>query len=225
MKEIEDEILENYCGIYGYQNTTTGKIHYIGQTTRSFKKRDWEHRKNKSSTLCDNKLQTHPKKYKMIPLLKFKIGLITNEELNFYEKEFIKFFNTMHDKYKDCWNLDDGGKACTISKVTKQKISKANKGRKLSEEIKKKLSEAKKGKKQSKETKRKISETCNTSGYYRVTKEKSSRYKQGFIWSYRYYKNGKQKSIRNVDIEYLENAVKSRGLPWYKLKKEDEEDK
>ena len=32
MKETEEEILENYCGIYGYQNIKTGKIHYIGQT-------------------------------------------------------------------------------------------------------------------------------------------------------------------------------------------------
>ena len=219
MKETEEEILENYCGIYGYQNVKTGKIHYIGQTINKFKRRDLEHRRAKKN-LCDKKLQAHPKEYKMIPLLKFRIGTIVNEELNYYEREFIKFFNTFHDNDKDCWNLENGGKACTVSKATRRKISEARKGKTLTEEHKQKLSEVHKGKTLTESTKRKISETRNTSGYYRVTKHRNSDCKQGFTWEYQYYDNSKKKSIYRVNIKDLEKEVKARGLPWYKIKKE-----
>lgn len=220
MKETEEEILENYCGIYGYQNVKTGKIHYIGQTIKKFKRRDSEHRRIKRKYLCDKKLQAHPKEYKMIPLLKFRIGVITNEELNYYEREFIKFFNTFHDNDNDCWNLSNGGKACTISKATKKKISEANKGKTHTESIKRKISEANKGKTFTEEHKRKISETNNTSGYYHVDKHRRSDCKQGFMWRYHYYDNSKRKDIARVNIKDLEKEVKARGLPWYKIKKE-----
>ncbi len=255
----KNKILKNYCGIYGYQNIITGKIHYIGQTIQSFKMRDLGHRRQKTNTICDNKLQAHSKEYEMIALLKFEIGVITNEELNFYEKELIKFFNTLHDNDEDCWNLQDGGKSYTVSETTKQKMSKSQKcrkitkehkqklsevlkGRKFTKEHKQKLSEALKGRKFTKEhkqklsethkgnklpekTKKKMSEAHNTSGYYRVSKNKNSHYKQGFVWRYQYHENGKRKSISRVNIKDLEKEVKTRGLPWYKLKKEDKEDK
>lgn len=237
MKETEEEISENYCGIYGYQNVKTGKIHYIGQTINKFKRRDLAHRRAKTKYLCDNKLQAHQKEYKMIPLLKFRIGAITNEELNYYEREFIKFFNTFHDNDKDCWNLEDGGKACTVSKATKRKMSEANKnkifteehkrkiseakkGKTLTEEHKTKMSEAKKGKRHTESTKRKMSETKNTSGYYHVDKHRCSDCKQGFVWRYQYYDNSKKKAITRVNIKDLEEEVKARGLQWYKIKKE-----
>lgn len=58
----------------------------------------------------------------------------------------------------------------------------------------------------------------NTTGYYRVSKNKNSIYKQGFVYRYRYYdENGKQKVINSVDLKKLEVKVKERGLPWKKL--------
>lgn len=57
----------------------------------------------------------------------------------------------------------------------------------------------------------------NTTGYYRVTKHKSKRYKQRFVWRYQYTKKGKRRVIVSVDIKKLEKKVKAEGLPWRKL--------
>lgn len=71
--------------------------------------------------------------------------------------------------------------------------------------------------KPSEESKQKISEAKNTTGYFRVYKHKDSTCKQGFRFCYRYYEDGKRKSIESVDIEKLEQKVKDKGLPWYKI--------
>lgn len=99
-------------------------------------------------------------------------------------------------------------------------------GKKLSEEHKQKISEALKGenhpmfgKKLSDETRQKISEAKNTTGYLNVYKQKNNAYKQGFIWKYKYYENGKQKAITSVDIHKLEAKVKAKGLKWVILDK------
>lgn len=73
------------------------------------------------------------------------------------------------------------------------------------------------GKKHSEESKQKMSYAHNTTGYYRVSKHKNKRYKQGFIWLYRYFVDGKQKSIYSVDIKKLEKKVKAKGLKWRKI--------
>lgn len=70
------------------------------------------------------------------------------------------------------------------------------------------------GKTHSDETRRKISESQNNSGYYRVYKNNDKNCKQGFIWRYLYYENGKQKSISSVNIEKLEEKVLAKGLEW-----------
>ena len=77
------------------------------------------------------------------------------------------------------------------------------------------------GKRVSEKTRMKLSKAHNTSGYYRVHKSKDKCCKQGFIWTYQYYgENGKTKKIRSVNIDTLEEKVKSKGLPWIKLEKE-----
>jgi group I intron endonuclease len=94
-----------------------------------------------------------------------------------------------------------------------------------SKESRKKMSKANKGEKHwnynkttSDETKIKMSESKNSSGYFRVVKQKSEKYKQGFIWRYQYYdENGKRKFIRSVDIEKLEAKVKAKGLKWERI--------
>lgn len=70
----------------------------------------------------------------------------------------------------------------------------------------------------SEESKQKISEARNTSGYFRVYKNKNKECKQGFIWCYQYFDNGKNKRIASVDIKKLEEKVKAKGLPWRKIK-------
>ena len=61
------------------------------------------------------------------------------------------------------------------------------------------------------------SKARNNSGYYRVYLHKCKDCKQGFIYRYQYYENGKQKPICSVDIDKLEAKVKAKGLPWFKL--------
>lgn len=63
----------------------------------------------------------------------------------------------------------------------------------------------------------KISKYNNTSGYFRVHKDKNPRLKQGFAYVYRWYEKGKHKKLASVSIEKLENKVKDRGLPWIKF--------
>ena len=68
------------------------------------------------------------------------------------------------------------------------------------------------------ESKIKISKSTNTSGYYRVTKLRDQRCKQGYTWVYQY--DGK--TIKNVNIKTLEDTVKKRGLPWLKFKEDED---
>jgi hypothetical protein len=98
-----------------------------------------------------------------------------------------------------------------------------NYGKHHSEETKQKISESREGNTHSEETKKKMSIGKNTSGYYRVTKHKNKRYKQGFRWVYRYYEESKRKEISSVDIKELESKVKAHGLPWRKIKESDKD--
>lgn len=93
-----------------------------------------------------------------------------------------------------------------LSDETKNKISLANKG----------SNHPMYGKHHSEEVAEKISKSQNTSGYYRVIKDYSDKYKQGFTYKYLYYQNGKQKSISSVDISKLEQKVLDKGLKWKK---------
>lgn len=65
---------------------------------------------------------------------------------------------------------------------------------------------------------KKISETrskkYNITGFYQVCKHKNNKYKKGFRWCYRYYKNGKRCSIESVSLIKLEQKVKKQGLEW-----------
>lgn len=152
---IKQQILKECCGIYGYKNKKTGKIHYIGQTIQPFIKRDQEHRRGKDNYLSDNKIQKYPTEYEMTPLVIFKLNSVTNEDLNPIETEFIKICNTFYDNNPDCWNLTMGGDSHTISEETRKKVSKSLTGRKHSLFSRVKMSIAKRN--MSGETKLKIS--------------------------------------------------------------------
>lgn len=142
---VKQQILKECCGIYGYKNKKTGKIHYIGQTTRPFIERDQEHRRGKDNSLSDNKIQKYPTEYEMILLVIFKVNSVTNEDLNPIEAEFIKICNTFHDNNPDGWNLTMGGDSNTISEKTRKKISKSLTGIKRSLFTRVKMSIAQQG--------------------------------------------------------------------------------
>ena len=95
----------------------------------------------------------------------------TQEELDEWEKYYIKLFNTL---YPNGYNLTEGGNGGVPCEETRRKISNANKGKLIgkknpfygkhhSEENKIKWSEKKKGKHLSEELKRKLSKS-NTNG-------------------------------------------------------------
>lgn len=67
------------------------------------------------------------------------------------------------------------------------------------------------------ETLLKMSKHQNTTGYFRVIKMKTNNCKQGFIWQYCYYENGKRKRISRTDLGKLKDEVKNKGLKWVKL--------
>lgn len=99
-----------------------------------------------------------------------------------------------------------------------------NTGLKRSVETIRKMSDVKKGENNpmydqhhSLESRKAISKSSNSTGYFRVGKDKNKKYKQGFIYQYRYYENGKPKKIRAIDIKVLEAKVKAKGLEWFKL--------
>ena len=58
----------------------------------------------------------------------------------------------------------------------------------------------------------------NSSGYFRVNKQKSKKVEQGFLWRYQYYnEDGKRVSIASKDINELQRKVEEKGLIWKKL--------
>jgi len=61
----------------------------------------------------------------------------------------------------------------------------------------------------------------NTTGFFRVKKESDKRCKQGFRWIYRWRENGKQYTIKSVNLSKLKEKVLARGLEWIELKEGD----
>lgn len=189
-------------GIYKYTDLKTGEVVYVGKDSHI----------DKNSRHKDH---LNPSKYEDQPFNKilqnnadrYEYSIIwateecTDLKLNKIEILFGKIYNPK-------FNFDKFGKGgCNgHTEETKKKLSDLNKGE----------NHPKYGKKypHTEETKRKISNRKNTSGYYRVTKVISKRYKQGFIWWYRFLENGKIKSIKSVDIEKLEAKVKAKGWEW-----------
>ena len=65
----------------------------------------------------------------------------------------------------------------------------------------------------SRQTRKNIQNKSST-GFYRVSKSKDNHCKQGFIWQYKYPKNGKRVKICSIDLRKLEEKVKSQNLEW-----------
>ena len=73
-------------------------------------------------------------------------------------------------------------------------------------------------------TRKKISESRskaqNTTGFYRVYKQKDNTYKQGFTWCYQYQYKSIKKSITNTNLLKLQKKIDSQNLPWKILDEE-----
>ena len=225
---------DDVCGIYLITNTINGHM-YVGQSI-GIHKRWREHcaLKDSHSSLVEKAIAKYG-----VENFSFEI-IITLEndtdKLNDAEREWIAILNTYEDK--NHYNQTPGGDFSPmkvpdiVAKISgennpmknpeaRAKISGENNpfyGCKHTPEAKEKISTANSGKKLSEDTRKKMSEARNTIGYYRVTKEKSSKYRQGFRYLYRYCDDdGKRHAISSVDIKKLEKKVKAKGLLWFRI--------
>lgn len=239
---------ENIGYIYAIINEINGKV-YIGQT-KDIKKRLNNHRSTLKNNAHKNPhLQKSVNKYGIKNFTFEPLFEVPTEELDVNERFYIAFFESMNPK-KGYNKENGGNQNKNVSEETRRKMSKASKERWKDEGYRKKMSEKKKGenhpffskkrpkhsermngknnpnwgKKTPEETRRKISKTlserCNITGFYRVSKDKDNACKQGFLWRYKYCENGKQKSIKSVNLSKLQEKVKKYNLPWEILDEE-----
>ena len=180
-------------GIYQYRDLETGDVVYIGKDSSINKnKRHKDHMKiSKYDSQPFNRiLQNNPNRYE-------------------YSVIWVE---------KDCTTLKLNKMEILFGKIYNPKFSFGKFGKggnfEISEEAKKKMSEAHKDKILSEEHKLNLSRSKNTSGYFRVSKQKDKRVKQGFTWVYQYYIDGKRKGLSSIDINILEEKVKAKGLEW-----------
>ena len=230
-------------GIYCYIDKKTNDVVYIGKDSFIDKqRRHLQHiAKSKYNSQPINRiLQKNPNRYEYLVL---EEGNFSLSFLNELEKYYIKKFNTFLDKKK--FNYREGGEGGIVSEETRKKMRETHKGKKISKETRKKMSEAHKGryvsektkkklkkslkgnnsgknnpnfgKPRSKQVREKISKAMNSTGFFCVSKKKSCRVKQGFIYSYSYFEGGKRKNITSINIKKLEKKVKKKGLEWKKL--------
>lgn len=229
-------------GIYCYIDNKDDKVVYVGKDSNIDNNN--RHRAHLAPSKYNKQpinriLQKNPDRYNYRIL--WKISDCTDNHLNQMEKYYIRKYDPkfnfteggdgisgfehseetrkkMSEATKGKNNPNYGK---TLSKETKRKISEARKGKKHSEKTKRKMSEAKKGKKSptygktlSEETRKKMSEAKNATGFYRVYKNKKKDVKQGFIWRYGYYENGRQKTFSSTNLMKLKRKVVNAGLEW-----------
>lgn len=191
-------------GIYAYWDNENNYYAYVGKD--SYIDNKGRHKAHLRVSQYDKQqinrvVQNNPERYEYHVLME---GDYSEKQLNKMEKFLIKHLKTFKPDYPDrsVFNFTKGGEGTVGINKT------------LSEETKQKISESHKRIFPSEETKKKMSKSRNTTGYYRVYKLKDKTCKQGFIWSYQYYEEGKRKCIRSVSIEKLEQKVKAKGLEW-----------
>lgn len=185
-------------GIYKYTDLKTGEIVYVGKDSHIDK--NIRHKNHLSPSRYNNQpfnrvLQNNAERYDYSVL--YCSDSVSDDDLNMLEMSFIERYNPIFNFTKG----GDGSIGYKHTKETKKKMSENNarywKDKTLSEEHKIELSKSQ-----------------NTTGYYRVHKQKRKLCKQGFSWRYNYYEDGKQKHIDSVDIKKLEEKVKAKGLEW-----------
>ena len=215
-------------GIYAYVDTKDNSVVYVGKDShidKGIRRKAHMWPSRYEGQKFNRILQRNPNRYEYKEV--FVFDEISQTELNQLEMQQIALFNPKFNFTKG----GEGIKGFKHSEETKHKISimksgenNHNFGKRYSEEERKKFSKIKMGEKNpmygkhhSKESCMRLSLERNTSGYYRVYKQKHRTSKQGFIFCYRYYNGGKRHAIVSVDLKKLEEKVKAKGLEWYKL--------
>lgn len=206
------------CGIYKITCKDTGQM-YIG-LSENIEKRWYNHihSPHLKKSRIDSTILKHG-------VDKFDLEIIEelpNDRALLMEREEYWVAHTYENNFH--YNLTPGGDFCPMKDPNISEIRKAKSGRnhhmygrKHTPETREKISKANSGRKHTPKTKEKMSRVKNSSGYYRVYKRNGKDYRQGFIWVYKYYEDGKRKNITSVDIEKLEEKVRAKGLKWLKI--------
>ena len=126
-------------------------MEYVGQTTRSVEERFNEHKKRKKY-LISKAIRAHGAENFAIAILK---ECANKEELDFWEKHFIKSRNTLSP---NGYNLTEGGEGGIPCAEVYAKISAAKKGHEVSKETRAKLAAVNIGKSQTPEAREKNAE-------------------------------------------------------------------
>lgn len=180
-------------GIYCYVDRKTHEIVYIGKDSNIHKSsRHKQHlsRSQYNTQPFNRVLQNNPDRYTYQVLV---WDVATQDRLNALEIQYIR-------QLQPKFNFTNGGDG--------------TKGMKHSEETKKKIAEGNKGKIISDECRRRISKARNVTGFYRVSKIKDKRYKQGFRWCYASMTNRQRIRVSSFDLKILQEKVESKGLDW-----------
>jgi len=111
--------------IYMLKNKVNGKI-YIGQTTRELSSRIYEHKRCRKS---NSHLSSAIKKYGFDNFEVITLDTATTiQELNEKEYNYIKQYNSINKTIG--YNIEQGGRNSLVSDETRDKMSKAGKGKK-----------------------------------------------------------------------------------------------
>ncbi len=202
-------------GIYCYIDLKDMKIVYIGKD--SYIHKNYRHMQHKAPSKYEaqqiNKIiQNNPERYeyKVLDDNVDSLDLLNALEINYIHQLKPKFNYTIGG---------DGTEGYNHSDETKAKIKKNNAkywlGKKMSKEHIAKSANSRRGISHSQNHKINISKSSNSTGFYRVRKEKDNTCKNGFLWCYEYYDNNKKhKKIRRVDFFKLMAEVLKRKMDW-----------
>lgn len=202
-------------GIYYIKNIVNGK-YYIGQSF-DIERRLRVHLRELRNGKHDNvHLQRAFDKYKESNFTCKILECCTINDLNDLECYYI----SKYDSFENGYNMTEGGDGAPgfhHNTETRKKMSEVQKEVYSLESAREKFNVLfKDGMPLS--CKIKQSKTKgNKTGYFRVRKLKRNDTNSGFIWCYRYRKNGKDFALYSVDIKKLEKKVKDRGLEWIKF--------
>lgn len=228
-------------GIYGYWDNLKDEIVYVGQAINIKIRHDEHYSPVRYNAQTINRvLQNNKARYDLIVLKECSI-----DDLDFWEITLIGLFkpkfnytdggegsrgfkHSEETKQKLSEMLSGPNSANYGKKFTeshKNKIGESNKGYKKflgkrhSDETKQKIRKAQLGKKASEEAKRNMSKAqslkSTTTGFYRVSKKKHKKYKQGFLWQYLWTdSDGKRKGIMSISLSKLKDRVEAKGLHW-----------
>lgn len=186
------------CGIYCIENLINGKK-YIGQSV-NIERRFSQHKSLLNNNKHENEyLQRSWNKYGS-DVFSFYILCECNEcNLDDEERHYIAIFDSTNEN--NGFNNESGG--CInkhASERTKEKVSKANKGRRHTEEAKRKMSESRKGHYISEENLRKLVDGRKAAGFSADGLKRLSEFNKGKILS---------EETKNKISESLKGIVRS----------------